>query len=408
MFDRLSDLFKSITVEGMLYFFVALTFLVLPIGSAPPLISLVIALAVWVFSGTVFRMKNVVKMYWVIPLVLLSVLPWIGLLKSKDLELGMDYALKTKYIPISFLVAGLWLSSKKIETLLRLFWIGLLSGAFLAALQFAGVMPPVRERFLGFGIVHTQLSLYLVIGLFTLSFAFRNEVNVKKRVITGFAMLTLFFHLVVLEGRAGYLILALLTPFIANNLMLNSSKLIKFFIFILIVSSLALSPVVRNEISKTIKQIKKRQVITQGKLDTGFMRPFMAHTAMELIKKSPMTGVGTGSFRHYSKQSKRMFSHPHNNILHLGVSYGVIGILSYFWLFGNMLVLSWRKMGTQLGNFVFAISIVLFLGGFFDTNILNTGTLLLLMIGYGLVRHIDSKPDMQNNITTSPRLNSQA
>jgi hypothetical protein len=74
----------------------------------------------------------------------------------------------------------------------------------------------------------------------------------------------------------------------------------------------------------------------------------------------------------------------------MAVSFGVFGVFSILWLFWTMLKISWKNRGSPTGYLVFSICIVIFLGGIFDTLIINSGTSLLLPLGYGLLNHLDA------------------
>ncbi|MDM8539147.1 hypothetical protein QUF70_20530, partial [Desulfobacterales bacterium HSG17] len=81
-------------------------------------------------------------------------------------------------------------------------------------------------------------------------------------------------------------------------------------------------------------------------------------------------------------------NHPHNNLLYMAVSFGMVGVIICLWLFWKMFIISWHNRGSPLGYFIFSICIVIFLGGLFDTLILNSGTSLLLPMGFGLLNHL--------------------
>ena len=167
--------------DDLVFSFIVLTFFLLPTGTAPPLISLGLAFLVWLFSGKIFQIKSIIKQSWFFPVIPFLILPWVGLLYSQNIDLGMDYALKTKYWIAVFITAGFAFDEKRLIILLKWFWAGLLTGAFLALIQFVGIMAPIKEEFLGFGIVHTLISMYLIIGILTASFYFKKAESRKAR-----------------------------------------------------------------------------------------------------------------------------------------------------------------------------------------------------------------------------------
>ena len=333
---------------------------------------------------------SIVKQPWFRPVLLFLILPWIGLTYSKNLDLGMDYAMKTKYWIAVFITAGCYLSEKRFFILVCAFWGGLSVGAILALFQFAGVVKPVNVVFLGFGIAHTLISMYLLIGILMAAFYYKRETGLWAR--AGFLVLiSLFlFHLTVLEGRSGYLIFVLLSPLVARDLTHRFSLKIKVLVCGVLLLSLCLSPVVRYRVTASFAMLNEnKEKIMAGENIPSMPRVFITEQTFEIIKKHSIIGIGTGSLPEFTRPKGSAVNHPHNNFLYMGVSFGIAGIIAFFWLFWNMLSRSWRSRETPLGYFVFSTGLVLFLGGMFDTQILNTGTLLMLAMSYGFLAHLD-------------------
>jgi len=202
--QNLKQQLSKYSSDDLLFAFVALTFFLLPTGTAPPLITVSAAFMIWLFSGKIFQIKSIVIQPWFWPVIPFLLLPWIGLLYSQNMELGLDYAIKTKYWLAVLLTAGIQFDEKRIYILIKSLWAGLFLGAILALVQISGFMPPIKEDFLGFGIAYTLISLYLIIGILMISFCFKKNQNHKKRIL--FLALAIFFlfHLSVLRGRAGW------------------------------------------------------------------------------------------------------------------------------------------------------------------------------------------------------------
>lgn len=388
---------RNTKADDIIFAFVALTFFLLPSGTAPPIISISIALLIWILSGKFLKAGFVFKQTWFYPVIPMVILPWIGLLYSQNLELGLDYALKTKYWLVVLLVATLSLDEKKVFVLIRFLWSGLFIGAFLAFLQVIGVMAPIREAFFGFGVVHTLACMYILIGILSLSFYFR-KVNTWQGRLALFCLFIVFiFHLAVLRGRAGYLIFAFISPLIANNLMFKFSIKTKFFVSIILICSFLLSPVFCGVVKRTYKLLRQnKEAILSGEHVGYFPRFFIYKQSFKIIKDSPLIGIGTGSMPVYTKLKGPEFEHPHNNFLHMWISSGLLGLLSCWWLFWKMFAISNSNRNPASGFFVLSSCIVLFLGGFFDTQILNTGTLLFLTLSYGLLHHIAQGATVHN------------
>ena len=394
--QNLKQQLSSLKQDNLDFYLIVLTFFLLPTGTAPPLISFGLVSLVWLISGKIFHIKSIIRQSWFFPVIPFIVLPWIGLLYSQNTGLGIDYAFKTKYWVALFITAGLTFDSNRLYILLKWFWAGLLMGAFLALIQFIGIMAPIYDGHLGFGIRHTIICMYLIIGILTASFYFKNVKLWKERLVLFFLILAFVFHLTVLKGRSGYLIFGIISPFVANNLMSRFSLKIKIAASIILVCTLILSPVVREVVNSTFVELnKQKERIIAGEDIEEFPRPFMVHESIRIFITHPFIGIGTGSLTEPTKTRGRPVKHPHNNFLYMAASYGIVGIAACFWLFWKMFKISWDSRETALGYFVFSTCTVLFLGGMFDTQILNTGTLLFLSLSYGMMNHLvpDTKKD---------------
>ena len=387
--QNLKQRLLTIKPNDLIFYFIVLTFFALPTGTAPPLIAIGLAALIWLVSGKIAHIKKIIMQPWFYPVIPFLVLPWIGLLYSQNTDLGMDYALKTKYWLVIFITAGFAFDEEKVFILLKWFWAGLLMGAFLALIQVMGIVTPIQQEYLGFGIVHTLLCMYLITGILTASFYFKNTGSWNGRFVFLFLILAFLFHLAVLRGRTGYLIFGIISPFVANNLMYKFSRKIKIAVAVILVCFLLLSPIVKEEVKGTfVKLNEQKENILKGEYVVELSRFFMVRESVRIIMAHPFMGIGTGSITEATKAKGHLVTHPHNNFLYMGASYGILGIAACFWLFWKMFKTSWRLRNTALGYFVFSACIVLFLGGMFDTQILNTGTLLFLSLTYGLLNHL--------------------
>jgi O-antigen ligase len=388
----ISILFSKLSSNNVLLWTIALTFLLLPTGTAPPLIGIAIAFVVWIVSGHYIEVPIIVKTSWFRPVILFFILPWLGLIYSLNLDLGTDYAMKTKYWIFLFVSASCNMGEKQSFFIVKALWVGLLAGALLAFAQLVGLVPAIHQDYLGFGIVHTLLSMYLIVGILMAAFYF-------KRVQGGWAkagilslIIAFLFHLAVLRGRGGYVVFVLLSPLIANELMYKFSVKAKVITAACLVMVLLLSPVVRERLVITVQMIQtNKEKIMKGEIIEDMVRFYMATESLKAMKNNPILGAGTGSLYALTRPSGHPVGHPHNNILYMGASFGIVGIFSCLWLFGTMLIVSWRARQTPLGYFILSSCLVLFLGGMFDTQILNTGTLLMLVITYGFLHQLPLK-----------------
>ncbi len=381
---------NKFTYSDCIYFLVATSFCLISSGNAPPLIALGLATIVWLVSRQYPDILQLVKHLYFRPVFLLLFLPWIGLIYSDNITSGLDYALKTKYLFLLIIMFGLSLNPDRLNFIVYSFFAGLTAGALFAGIQLAGIIPPIDDGHLGFGIVHTQISMYLIIGILSASFYFKNSLSKKKRIAFLILIAIFIFHLAVMEGRSGYIIFIILSPIIIQNLLFLYPVRLKLIGIAILILSLSFSPTVRNKTKETITEWKvNKEKIVKGDFVKKHPRFFFIRTSIEALLENPVLGLGTGGFAAYSEKKGHQILHPHNSLLYMGVSFGFLGIFSYLWMIFLMLKNSWLKRGSPAGFFTFSIGLVIFLGGFFDTHILNTGTLILYILGYGLLFHID-------------------
>jgi len=384
---------SKVSSDDALFGCIVLTFLVLPTGTAPPLIGLGLAFAVWLFSGRFLQVGLVVKRPWFRPVLLFILLPWIGLTYSQNLNLGLDYATKTQYWIAAVITAGCYMSERRLFLVVCALWAGLFAGAVLALIQFLGLAAPIKVDFLGFGIVYTLVSMYLIIGILMAAFYFKRATSLGSKAGLLLLIFAFLFHLTVLQGRSGYLIFILISPLVARDLTHGFSVKIKVLVCAGLIFSLCLSPVVRNRVGDSVATYNEnKEKILAGEPVKEMPRFFMVSETLDIMKKHPLMGVGTGSLPEITRAHGHTLEHPHNNFLYMGVSFGIAGIISCFWLFWNMFARSWRARKTPLGYFIFSTCLVLFLGGMLDTQILNTGTLVMLCLVYGFLNHLEDAP----------------
>ena len=88
----------------LLWSFCAMFFF-LPVATSPAVISGMISLGVWIFSGKFIQDRHKwLDQPWFIPVILLILLPWIGLLWSDDIYSGLKFAKKSYYWLYAFAI----------------------------------------------------------------------------------------------------------------------------------------------------------------------------------------------------------------------------------------------------------------------------------------------------------------
>ncbi len=385
------------TVESVIFWSMALCLATLPISTSVALFPFVLASVVALVTGRFSIAKNLVRQKWVFPVLLFVLLPWFGLLYSKDMPVGWDYALKTKYWIAMLVMAGISLNPCRTHWFLMGFWGTMFLGAVTALLQVMGIFSVPAKGYLGFGLVYTVLSMYLVVGILTVSHYFRYSKSWKIRCVYIVFMAAFLFHLSVLEGRNGYFVFIVLSPLVLHNLLGQKRWGLKILLAFLLIGSLGFSPKVIHRVKVSLERLQRTDIIMTGKMDTEFSRPYIFYSALRALKDHPVMGAGTGSFVYYIRPGGDTIAHPHNSVLYMAVSFGVAGVVCILWLFWTMLRISFSQRQEPLGFFVLSVCLVIFFGGIFETPILNAGTCLLFPMSFGCLAHLQ-EPAAKENI----------
>lgn len=380
--------------EWLFFAFVAL-FFCMPLGTSPPTICAVLTMLIWIFSGKIIKIWDTsLKKTWFWPVLLLMILPWVGLLYTPDVGgLGIKFAKKTHYWVYCVAASSMVFGMCSPQRLIQAFLAGLAVNALVGIMQFIGLFPRMNEISFGLGLGYGTLSAYLILGMLMGSYYFREAHQRGFRVLFGLLTLLYFFHLIILQGRVGYLTFLFLCPIIAYNLFKDSSIYKIFLVSLLLIGSMLVSPVVRDRIALSIDQVKHH---LQADPDSAWGKEYsvhqdrfyMWHGAVKMFLEHPILGVGTGGYQSVlhkmGKPEWPTHAHPHNNILYMAVSYGIIGVFVILWFFGEILKNAWHERETPLGFFILSTALVIFFGGLVDTYIKDAGTLLLLAVVTGL------------------------
>jgi O-antigen ligase len=136
-------------------------------------------------------------------------------------------------------------------------------------------------------------------------------------------------------------------------------------------------------------------------------RVYMWYWATHLFIENPVIGVGTGGYNKAMRSAGAEvgMDHPHNSILHMAVSYGVIGLLVLFWFFFVLIRTGWYNRATPQGFFIFSGGLVIFVGGFLNSHIIDANPAFLLAVltglqaGFALKKPVQSEDDLKGKVS---------
>jgi O-antigen ligase len=402
----------ELSPESFVFWCFVGAFLTMPLGTSPPIIFGALGVFIWLLSVMFFRVRSFLRQSWFWPVSASIILPWVGLLYTVDPGgFGIGYAEKTYYWVFGLALASVSFGNIRPEWLIRAFLLGLALNACVGIFQLVGFFPPKEGWFSGLTRGYNTLTVYLVLAILVCAFYFREAKEPKKRAGLLGLMLLFFFHLIILEGRAGYFTFILLFPFLIKTLFKRLRAWQIGIACLLIIGAMSVSPIVKKRIDLTVSQLKYHMTaepdIAWGREYTENQdRFYMWMGAIQIFLENPIIGVGTGGYPKVLKEERDakdpVIAHPHNNILYMAASYGVIGIVVILWLFGEIVRNGWKERDTVTGHLILCTALVLFVNGLFNTTILDAGTLLLLSLVVGLQRTLaafspPNRSDIQAN-----------
>lgn len=372
-----------------LFYSFCLLFFLLPVAKSPPLIAGGLTLLIWVLSGIVFKDYKIwLRQDWLPPVVFFILLPWIGLIWTSDFEKGLSFAEKTYYWLFAFAIASI--PHAKTAYFIWALVAGLSLNVALAMLQCAGIVPYFREDF-ATGLLtgmnpYISYSLLLVLGMLTLSFAFKSTEKRWQKILIIILIISYIFNLSIIHGRSGYIAFMVLIPVIIYNLVGRRHFLKSMIVVPLIASMFLLSPVVQQRINLVKEEIELYQ---QGQIFTSVgLRLYIWDSSIKIFVNNPIIGVGTGGFEKALKQfdidpSLVGIDQPHNSFLYMATSFGILGLISILWLFVVFLKKGWKHRDNISGYSMLMFGIILFIGSMTDTQINSriTGILMALFMG---------------------------
>lgn len=392
------ELIKKISKEKSLYYLFCASFFLIPMGTSPFTIMGSLTIVFWLFSGSFIKSGyQYLKAVWFLPLIAILGITWLGLLWSYDpTGLGIKYAEKTHYWLYALAVSSIGLSMYPPENLMMAFLYGLAINSFIGFMQFFDLVPEFSEwgNNTGFYGGYNTLSILIILGILISSYFLRTlkEKGIKWVIIYGALMLIYFLHLMILPGRGGYLTFIILSPLILYNILYGKKIIYIFLTYFIAIGILFSSPIVRDRAGQAVErikiQLKEEPEIATGKKYSRYMdRIYMWRWAVEIFLKHPVIGAGTGGYRQAVLDSggDQGVDHPHNNILYVASSFGILGLIIYGWFFYILLSSGWRHRDSSTGFFILSSSLVILVGGLTDTHILDAGGASLLALTTGLV-----------------------
>ncbi|MGD8352214.1 MAG: O-antigen ligase family protein [Nitrospirota bacterium] len=368
-------------------------FFFIPVATSPAVILGIATLSLYIVSGRFFEdCREWTGRRWFAPALLIVVLSWAGLLYTPDFEQGLVYATKTYYWLYALAIAGFALSPKRQEAFIKAFIAGLTFTSVLFILQLWGIVPMDNPYTIGLFSkwAHITLSLLMTTGIMIMSFYYRNATSPRLKVLCLAVMELQFVALAFMLSDSGHLAFILFSPVIMYNVLGGRRSLKVLAASAAIVGVLFISPITQSRLFQVFAETEAyagAEVLDNAGGVDG--RYYMWTGALRIFARHPLLGVGTGGYTEEMDRMKPVGSvlevaHPHNDFLHMGVSYGILGVIALAWLYIILLRDGWRRRNTVEGFSLLSFTMVLLVGSLTATQAMSTATGMLLAMFLGL------------------------
>lgn len=377
-------------LNSLLISLYCLTFFALSIGTGPTSIMSVLLVVTWGLSGAWSKGWNWWwgQRHWLLPVLLLMLLPWISLVWTINPEPGLyPYLHRSHFWLLSFVTACLVFIKIKPEYLAFSFIAGveMLTVVFLCVVFEVINVDKLTTYFMWKGYI--TYSLLLVVATAFLTFVFRQIKNNKYRYFFAAVMLMNLVALAFVKGRSGYLAFAALAPFMLVNLLGRQRWWVYLLAGLGVVGSLALSPTVQERITLVLNEVQTYRIAERSDGTSIGNRLFLWQGGVRIFREYPLLGAGIDG---YQFEMRRMYPdeqscqpNPHNFYLYLAASYGLVGLILYGWFLLVMFQRAWLNRNNYQGFMLLTTLLVISVASMTETTPLQpqTGILLALMAG---------------------------
>ena len=326
-------------------------FFFLPITVLGNNIAIWLIVILWFFSGNYKEKFQKIKNN---SLALASILFFLihifALIWTENLDWGLEIV--RKMLPFLFVLPA-FLTITRIENVkyyITAFLIAIAISEGLSYLIWLGIIEPFKYAF---GIEnptplmsHSSYNPFLAFAFYLVvnKLLFGGKMPQLERAVYTFFALTMTFNMFITAGRAGQVMFFAAIIVTALQYFKNSQVKAIFYSLILI-SSIAFtayftSPLFHERVTLVVDEIAQYDENRASRNTAMGLRIFFLMNTSELIKKSPILGVGTGDFpAEYKKINDirspdvRTTVQPHNMYMLVLAQLGILGLASLAWIF---------------------------------------------------------------------------
>ena len=345
-------------IDRIYQYLLIAAFFFLPITVLGNNIAIWLIVILWFFSGNYKEKFQQIKNHSLaVASILFFLMHIIALIWTENLDWGFE--ILRKMLPFLFVLPA-FLTIARIENTkyyITAFLIAIAISEGLSYLIWLGIIEPLQ---IGYGIdnpvpfmSHISYNPFLAFAFYLVinKLLFGEKTSQFERAIYAFFALTITFNMFITGGRAGQVMFFAAIIVLALQYFKNSQVKATLFSLILIfcISFTAYfsSPLFHERVNTAVDEIVnyEENIINYGNAPSapfgsmGIRTTFLLNT-FELIKTSPILGVGTGDFPAEYERINRIRSdqvvttvQPHNMYMLILAQLGIVGLASLVWIF---------------------------------------------------------------------------
>ena len=322
----------------------------------------------WFFSGNYKEKFQRIKNHSLaLASILFFLIHFVALIWTENLDWGFE--ILRKMLPFLFVLPVFLTISRKENTkyYIAAFLIAIAISESLSYLIWFGIIEPFKYAVSMENptplMSHTSYNPFLAFAFYLVvnKLLFGGKMSQLQRVVYTFFAFTMTFNMFITGGRAGQVMFFAAVIILAFQYFKNS-QVKAIIVSSILISSITLiayfsSPIFQQRVEMVYDEInyyvttpkpdaswdnykvEEREAIYNQNSSMGYRITFLVNTS-ELIKKSPILGVGTGDFpAEYEKINKIRTKYmmptvqPHNMYMLIWAQLGIFGLASLAWMF---------------------------------------------------------------------------
>ena len=332
------------------------------------------------------RLRLLLNMH-VIAMTSLYLLGLLGILYSPDIKEAINVAgrqLAILLFPVLLVLNGIDLKKYK-SGLLKIFGLTcvatvlyLYADAFYTMhhmhLSFISLFSPdfMNHNFsLPIQLHATYLSMYVTFAVIIFLYLFQKNSNISLRIFFGICIIILLAGMIQLSSRAALIVLFLIINIIFPLFLLSGKKRVRFIMITTILSVGTLFSIynINSFKSRYVGELKNDLGIDTMNVEFTEPRVQRWRAEMELIRKSPLIGYGSGSEKKILKKKffeERLFIsysldfNSHNQYLSFWLNMGILGLAGFLFVLAYSFSFAWKEKDICFLGFMIIISVISF------------------------------------------------